>query len=42
MDKWERFHAQVDRDLEAGLISDSEANEQHKEIEEECRDTYQD
>jgi flagellar biosynthesis component FlhA len=42
MDRWERFHQQVEDDLEAGLISDSEANEQHKEIEEEKRDFYQD
>lgn len=42
MDRWEKFHAQVERDLESGMISDSEANEQHKEIEEDRRDTYQD
>lgn len=42
MDRWERFHQQVEDDLEAGMISDSQANEQHKEIEEEKRDLYQD
>lgn len=33
MDKWDKYHANVESDLEDGSISEKEAYEYHQEIE---------
>lgn len=35
MDRWERFHEQIEQELEDGLITHREAYQQHQEVEQE-------
>lgn len=35
MDKWDKYHAEVESDLDDGSISEAEARQYHEEIESE-------